>query len=146
MHAFFTFLSAATASTISLVTMITSSTSTSSPSLIPLPNNPAEVLPNPLPLGFACGLIFPLYRRTSRPHSLSANAVSSTRRFVALAMSTRVHLTTTCEVALPSGFARVSIERIFVLRSPSRKGMFSNSPAEKARDSERRTGHHFYWG
>ena len=46
--------------------------------------------------------------RTSSPHSFSANAASSTRRFVARARSASVQRTTVCTAALPSGAGTVS--------------------------------------
>jgi len=46
--------------------------------------------------------------RMSSPHSFSANAASSTRRFVARARSASVQRTTACTAALPSGAATVS--------------------------------------
>lgn len=46
--------------------------------------------------------------RTSSPHSFSANAASSTRRFVTRARSASVQRTTACTAALPSGAATVS--------------------------------------
>ena len=46
--------------------------------------------------------------RTSSPHSFSANAASSTRRFVARAKSASVQRTTVCTAALPSGAGTVS--------------------------------------
>ena len=46
--------------------------------------------------------------RTSSPHSFSANAASSTRRFVARARSASVQCTTVCTAALPSGAGTVS--------------------------------------
>ena len=46
--------------------------------------------------------------RTSSPHSFSANAASSTRRFVARARSASVQRTTVCTAALPSDAGTVS--------------------------------------
>lgn len=53
------------------------------------------------------------------PHSLRANAASSTRRLVARAISASVHWTTTCDVALPSEFDVVSIRRSALIASVS---------------------------
>ena len=46
--------------------------------------------------------------RTSSPHSFSANAASSMRKFVARASSASVQRATTCTAALPSGADTVS--------------------------------------
>ena len=46
--------------------------------------------------------------RTSSPHSFSANAASSMRKFVARANSASVQRATTCTAALPSGAGTVS--------------------------------------
>ena len=60
--------------------------------------------------------------RTSSPHSFSANAASSTRRFVARARSASVQRTTVCTAALPSGAGTVS----YILSS----GKFAVGPKE----------------
>ena len=56
--------------------------------------------------------------RTSSPHSFSANAASSTRRFVACARSASVQCTTVCTAALPSCAGTVS----YILSSGTCRG------------------------
>lgn len=56
------------------------------------------------------------------PHSFNANAASSMRRFVADAISARVHRTTMCEVALPSGLDLVKTVRNAAMLSRSAYG------------------------
>jgi hypothetical protein len=70
--------------------------------------------------------------RTSSPHSFSANAASSTRRFVARARSASVQRTTVCTAALPSGAGTVS----YILSS----GKFAVGPNEPKQKLSRVAG------
>lgn len=91
MHGFFTFRSRETFSTIGRVSTITSPAPT--PAIPVPPSAPAPAL-----LSFSLAWIL----FANSPHSFNAKAASSTLRFVARAISERVHRTLTCVSALPS--------------------------------------------